>query len=106
MTNEKRSFIPTDEDLELPEPSPQHVSADWLRELDGITSVEDDGPPREPVIDPDKREEFLSDMVEILLDGSYYVTYYKSGKSQVNLDAAATKAFTRLHALISLERDE
>lgn len=51
------------------------------------------------------REAWITQLVEDLLDGAYYVTYHRSGKAQVNLDESGRKAWAKLRAMIAVERD-
>ena len=47
--------------------------------------------------------EWLAERVKRVLDGAYYVTYYRSGKAQINLDEDARQAWTDLGVFHALE---
>lgn len=51
------------------------------------------------------REAWITEQVERLLDGAYYVTYHRSGKAQVNLDESGREAWTKLRVMVAVERD-
>jgi len=52
-----------------------------------------------------QRIEALEEAVAELVRGAYYVSHYRSGKVQVNLDEAGGRAFVRLQVYEAL-RDE
>jgi hypothetical protein len=60
---------------------------------------------KKPPIAPEKREQFLSDAVEQLLDGVTDATHYVNGAAKLRLNPEAGKAFIRLKVLVEMERE-